>query len=112
MKKYTVKEIFYTLQGEGYNAGKAAVFCRFSGCNLWDGKEKNRENAICSFCDTDFVGTNGALGGKVIGAGGGGFILFIIDKRGKKELRKKLIKFKLNEFDWNFNMKGTSVSKL
>ena len=64
MKKYTVKEIFYTLQGEGYNAGKAAVFCRFSGCNLWDGKEKNRENAICSFCDTDFVGTNGALGGK------------------------------------------------
>ena len=64
MKKYTVKEIFYTLQGEGYNAGKAAVFCRFSGCNLWNGKEKNRENAICSFCDTDFVGTNGALGGK------------------------------------------------
>lgn len=64
MKKYIVKEIFYTLQGEGYNAGKAAVFCRFSGCNLWNGKEKNRENAICSFCDTDFVGTNGALGGK------------------------------------------------
>ena len=64
MKKYIVKEIFYTLQGEGYNAGKAAVFCRFSGCNLWDGKEKTRENAICSFCDTDFVGTNGPLGGK------------------------------------------------
>jgi 7-carboxy-7-deazaguanine synthase len=64
MKNYIVKEIFYTLQGEGYNAGKAAVFCRFSGCNLWNGKEKNRENAICSFCDTDFVGTNGALGGK------------------------------------------------
>lgn len=64
MKKYIVKEIFYTLQGEGYNAGKAAVFCRFSGCNLWNGKEKNREHAICSFCDTDFVGTNGALGGK------------------------------------------------
>ena len=64
MKKYTVKEIFYTLQGEGYNAGKAAIFCRFTGCNLWNGKEKDRKKSICSFCDTDFLGTNGALGGQ------------------------------------------------
>ena len=64
MKKYTIKEIFYTLQGEGFNAGKASIFCRFSGCNLWNGKEKDRLNAICSFCDTDFIGTNGDLGGK------------------------------------------------
>src|SRR5215216_6163794 len=53
---YTVKEIFYTLQGEGANAGKAAVFCRFSGCNLWTGREENRSRAVCQFCDTDFVG--------------------------------------------------------
>jgi len=64
MKKYIVKEIFYTLQGEGYNAGKAAIFCRFTGCNLWNGKEKDRKKSICSFCDTDFLGTNGALGGQ------------------------------------------------
>lgn len=64
MKKYSVKEIFYTLQGEGYNSGKAAIFCRFSGCNLWSGFEKDRKNAICNFCDTDFLGTNGTLGGK------------------------------------------------
>ena len=63
-KKYTVKEIFYTLQGEGYNAGKAAIFCRFTGCNLWNGKEKDRKKSICSFCDTDFLGTDGALGGQ------------------------------------------------
>jgi 7-carboxy-7-deazaguanine synthase len=53
---YTVKEIFYTLQGEGANAGKAAVFCRFSGCNLWTGREEDRHRAICQFCDTDFFG--------------------------------------------------------
>ena len=64
MKKYTIKEIFYTIQGEGYNAGKAAVFCRFSGCNLWNGQEKDRLKSICSFCDTDFLGTNGVLGGQ------------------------------------------------
>jgi 7-carboxy-7-deazaguanine synthase len=64
MKKYTIKEIFYTLQGEGFNAGKAAIFCRFSGCNLWNGQEKNRKKSICSFCDTDFLGTNGVLGGQ------------------------------------------------
>ncbi len=61
---YSVKEIFYTLQGEGINAGRPAVFCRFSGCNLWTGREQDRQNAICSFCDTDFVGTNGSGGGK------------------------------------------------
>ena len=60
---YTVKEIFYTLQGEGANAGKAAVFCRFSGCNLWTGREEDRHRAICQFCDTDFFGT-GEDGGK------------------------------------------------
>jgi len=60
---YTVKEIFYTLQGEGYHAGRPAVFCRFTGCNLWTGREHDRESAICRFCDTDFVGT-GPDGGK------------------------------------------------
>ena len=60
---YTVKEIFYTLQGEGANAGRPAVFCRFSGCNLWTGREADRANAICDFCDTDFVGV-GPDGGK------------------------------------------------
>jgi 7-carboxy-7-deazaguanine synthase len=61
---YQVKEIFYTLQGEGANAGRPAVFCRFAGCNLWSGREEDRASAICQFCDTDFVGTNGTLGGK------------------------------------------------
>ncbi len=60
---YKIKEIFLTLQGEGYNTGKAAIFCRFSGCNLWNGITKNKNKAICSFCDTDFVGTNGINGG-------------------------------------------------
>lgn len=61
---YSVKEIFYTLQGEGINAGRPAVFCRFAGCNLWSGRERDRGTAICQFCDTDFVGTNGDGGGK------------------------------------------------
>jgi 7-carboxy-7-deazaguanine synthase len=61
---YSVKEIFYTLQGEGANAGRAAVFCRFAGCNLWSGREEDRQNAVCRFCDTDFVGIDGTLGGK------------------------------------------------
>ena len=61
---YTVKELFYTLQGEGAQAGRAAVFCRFTGCNLWSGRDADRASAICSFCDTDFVGTNGAGGGR------------------------------------------------
>ncbi len=60
---YTVKEIFYTLQGEGAQSGRAAVFCRFSGCNLWSGREEDRARAVCQFCDTDFVGT-GPDGGK------------------------------------------------
>ena len=61
---YAVKEIFYTLQGEGANAGRPAVFLRFSGCNLWTGREKDRGTAICTFCDTDFVGTDGPGGGR------------------------------------------------
>jgi 7-carboxy-7-deazaguanine synthase (Cx14CxxC type) len=61
---YAVKEIFYTLQGEGAQAGRAAVFCRFAGCNLWTGLERDRHRAICGFCDTDFVGTDGPGGGK------------------------------------------------
>ncbi len=61
---YAVKEIFMTLQGEGAHAGRAAVFCRFAGCNLWSGREQDRTEAICRFCDTDFVGTDGTLGGR------------------------------------------------
>ncbi|HUY15295.1 MAG TPA: 7-carboxy-7-deazaguanine synthase [Terriglobia bacterium] len=60
---YAVKEIFYTLQGEGANTGRASVFCRFAGCNLWSGREADRANADCNFCDTDFVGTDGPGGG-------------------------------------------------
>ena len=65
---YQVKEIFYTLQGEGMNAGRPAVFCRFAGCNLWSGREEDRAGAVCRFCDTDFVGTDGTLGGKYASA--------------------------------------------
>ena len=61
---YSVKELFYTLQGEGAQAGRAAVFCRFTGCNLWTGREQDREKAVCTFCDTDFIGTDGEGGGK------------------------------------------------
>jgi len=61
---YSVKEIFYTLQGEGNHAGRPAVFCRFAGCNLWSGREADRASAVCQFCDTDFVGTDGEGGGK------------------------------------------------
>jgi len=61
---YSVKEIFLTLQGEGGQAGRAAVFCRFAGCNLWTGREQDRASAVCQFCDTDFVGTDGPGGGK------------------------------------------------
>ena len=61
---YSVKEIYYTLQGEGANAGAPAVFCRFAGCNLWSGREEDRASAACDFCDTDFVGTGGMGGGK------------------------------------------------
>jgi 7-carboxy-7-deazaguanine synthase len=61
---YAVKEIFYTLQGEGAHTGRPAVFCRFAGCNLWSGREADRETAICGFCDTEFVGTDGPGGGR------------------------------------------------
>jgi 7-carboxy-7-deazaguanine synthase len=61
---YSIKEIFYTLQGEGAHAGRPAVFCRFAGCNLWTGRESDRASAVCQFCDTDFVGTDGERGGK------------------------------------------------
>jgi 7-carboxy-7-deazaguanine synthase len=61
---YAVKEIYYTLQGEGANTGRPAVFCRFAGCNLWSGREQDRMDATCQFCDTDFVGTNGPGGGR------------------------------------------------
>jgi 7-carboxy-7-deazaguanine synthase len=66
---YSVKEIFYTLQGEGAQAGRAAVFCRFAGCNLWSGLEADRAAAVCRFCDTDFVGTDGTDGGRFRSAG-------------------------------------------
>jgi len=66
---YSVKELFKTLQGEGAQAGRAAVFCRFAGCNLWSGREEDRASAVCMFCDTDFVGTDGAGGGKFASAG-------------------------------------------
>lgn len=65
---YSVKEMFYTLQGEGGQTGRPAVFCRFSGCNLWTGREADRATAVCRFCDTDFVGTDGQGGGKFAGA--------------------------------------------
>ncbi|PYD48736.1 7-carboxy-7-deazaguanine synthase [Novacetimonas pomaceti] len=65
---YTVKEIFPTLQGEGGQAGRAAVFCRFAGCNLWSGREEDRDGATCRFCDTDFIGTDGTGGGRFASA--------------------------------------------
>jgi 7-carboxy-7-deazaguanine synthase (Cx14CxxC type) len=65
---YAVKEIFFTLQGEGANTGRPAVFCRFAGCNLWTGREADRADATCNFCDTDFVGVDGPGGGKFTGA--------------------------------------------
>jgi 7-carboxy-7-deazaguanine synthase (Cx14CxxC type) len=65
---YAVKEIFLTLQGEGAHAGRTAVFCRFSGCNLWSGREQDRTDAVCKFCDTDFVGMDGTLGGRYANA--------------------------------------------
>ena len=66
---YAVKEIFYTLQGEGAQTGRPAVFCRFAGCNLWSGREPDRADAVCGFCDTDFVGTDGEGGGNFANAG-------------------------------------------
>lgn len=66
-RTYTVKELFYTLQGEGLRAGRPAVFCRFTGCNLWTGRAEDRASAECSFCDTDFLGTDGPGGGRFVG---------------------------------------------
>jgi 7-carboxy-7-deazaguanine synthase len=66
---YSVKEVYYTLQGEGFYSGRAAVFVRFTGCNLWSGRESDRETAVCTFCDTDFVGTDGPGGGRFDSAG-------------------------------------------
>ncbi len=63
-RSYSIKEIYFTIQGEGHQTGRPAVFCRFTGCNLWTGLEKDRSSAICNFCDTDFRGTDGPLGGK------------------------------------------------
>ena len=65
---YQIKEMYYTLQGEGARTGRPSVFCRFTGCNLWSGREKDRSTAVCNFCDTDFVGVNGPGGGKFINA--------------------------------------------
>lgn len=65
---YSVKEVFHTLQGEGLQAGMPAVFCRLAGCNLWSGREEDRSAAVCRFCDTDFVGTDGTFGGKYVSA--------------------------------------------
>jgi 7-carboxy-7-deazaguanine synthase len=65
---YAVKEIFYTLQGEGALTGRPAVFCRFAGCNLWSGRAEDRSDAVCTFCDTDFVGMNGTDGGRYLDA--------------------------------------------
>lgn len=86
---YAVKEIFYTLQGEGTNAGRPAVFCRFAGCNLWTGREADRAKAVCQFCDTDFVGTDGEGGGRFrtaddlaqacrVACGSGGHMLVVL----------------------------------
>lgn len=68
MRSYKVKEVFYTLQGEGAQSGRPAVFLRFTGCNLWSGREEDRSKAICQFCDTDFVGTDGENGGRYLAA--------------------------------------------
>jgi organic radical activating enzyme len=70
---YLVKEMFYTLQGEGRNVGRPAVFCRFAGCNLWSGHERDRAAAICKFCDTSFVGTDGSGGSRFVGVHVGPF---------------------------------------
>ena len=66
---YLIKEIYYTLQGEGVHTGRPAVFVRFTGCNLWSGREEDRSDAVCKFCDTDFIGTDGPNGGKFIDVG-------------------------------------------
>ena len=87
---YSVKEIYLTIQGEGFHTGKHAVFCRFSGCNLWTGLEKDRKKAICNFCDTDFVGTDGINGSKYPNAEQ---LANEIDKVWDKDINEKLVVF-------------------
>ena len=87
---YSVKEIYLTLQGEGFHTGKHAVFCRFTGCNLWTGLEKDRNKAICTFCDTDFVGTDGLNGAKYLSAE---LLAEKIDELWQKDLEDKLVVF-------------------
>ena len=87
---YSVKEIYLTLQGEGFHTGKHAVFCRFTGCNLWTGLEKDRNKAICTFCDTDFVGTDGLNGAKYSSAE---LLAEKIDELWQKDLKDKLVVF-------------------
>ena len=87
---YSVKEIYLTIQGEGFHTGKHAVFCRFSGCNLWTGLEKDRKKAICNFCDTDFVGTDGINGSKYPNAEQ---LANVIDKVWDKDINEKFVVF-------------------
>ena len=87
---YSVKEIYLTIQGEGFHTGKHAVFCRFSGCNLWTGLEKDRKKAICNFCDTDFVGTDGINGSKYPNAE---LLANEIDKVWDKDINEKFVVF-------------------
>jgi len=87
---FSVKEIYLTLQGEGFHTGKHAVFCRFTGCNLWTGLEKDRNKAICTFCDTDFVGTDGLNGAKYSSAE---LLADKIDELWQKDLKDKLVVF-------------------
>ncbi len=87
---YSVKEIYLTIQGEGFHTGKRAVFCRFSGCNLWTGLEKDRKKAICNFCDTDFVGTDGINGSKYPNAEQ---LANEIDKVWDKDINEKFVVF-------------------
>ena len=87
---YSVKEIYLTLQGEGFHTGKHAVFCRFTGCNLWTGLEKDRNKAVCTFCDTDFVGTDGLNGAKYLSAE---LLAEKIDELWQKDLKDKLVVF-------------------
>ena len=87
---YSVKEIYLTIQGEGFHTGKHAVFCRFSGCNLWTGLEKDRKKAICNFCDTDFVGTDGINGNKYPNAE---LLANEIDKVWDKDINEKFVVF-------------------
>ena len=87
---YSVKEIYLTIQGEGFHTGKHAVFCRFSGCNLWTGLEKDRKKAICNFCDTDFVGTDGINGSKYLNAE---LLANKIDKVWDKNINEKFVVF-------------------